>query len=209
MALDLRAERPLGAVTLAMGKSGSPDDSLRHGVLEYSSDGKSRQRLTSFDGTAEVRAGPPAGARARYVRARATQAQEHWLVVREFAVAGAGTATVAGGPPAAEGGALRSAADGDPATVYGAARAAEPGETLSFTPDALLRTAHSVVVLRPQGAPDGAATVEVRTGGVWHSPGVLSGACTRLAVGGGPVEGVRLAWRGGAVAPAVNEVVVR
>lgn len=115
--LDLHAERPLGTVRLAMGKSGSPDDYLRHGVLEYSSDNKNWQRLAAFDGKAEVGAEPPAGTKARYVRARATQAQDNWLVVREFAVAGADAVTVAGGPPAAAGSALRSAADGDPATV--------------------------------------------------------------------------------------------
>ena len=48
--LDLHAERPLGTVTLAMGKSGSPDDFLRHGVLEYSSDRKNWQKLAAFDG---------------------------------------------------------------------------------------------------------------------------------------------------------------
>ncbi|MGW3010727.1 beta-N-acetylglucosaminidase domain-containing protein [Streptomyces sp. NPDC001219] len=208
VALDLRAERLLGTVTLAMGKSGSPDDYLRHGVLEYSSDGTRWQRLAAFDGKPEVRAEPPAGARARYVRARATQAQDNWLVVREFGVAGGETVTVAGGPPAAEGGALRSAADGDPATVYRAARATQPGETLEFTPEAP-RAARSVVVLRPSGAPAGAATVEVRTGGAWRTLGALSGAYTRLAAGGGPVGGVRLVWRDGTAAPVVHEVVVR
>ncbi|MGW2010788.1 beta-N-acetylglucosaminidase domain-containing protein [Streptomyces nigrescens] len=207
VALDLRAERPLGTVTLAMGKSGSPDDYLRHGVLEYSSDHENWHKLAAFDGKAEVRVEPPAGARARYVRARATQAQDNWLVVREFAVAGAEAVTVAGGPPAAEGSALRSAADGDPATVYRAARAAQPGEALEFTPEAP-RAAHSVVVLRPQGAPAGAAKVEVRTGGAWRTLGTLSGAYTRLAAGDGPVEGVRLTWREGTAAPEVNEVVV-
>lgn len=207
VALDLQAERPLGTVTLAMGKSGSPDDYLRHGVLEYSSDHKNWQKLAAFDGKAEVRVEPPAGAWARYVRARATRAQDNWLVVREFAVAGAEAVTVAGGPPAAEGSALRSAADGDPATAYRAARAAQPGEALEFTPEAP-RAAHSVVVLRPQGAPAGAAKVEVRTGGAWRTLGSLSGAYTRLAAGDGPVEGVRLTWREGTAAPEVNEVVV-
>ncbi|TJZ54728.1 beta-N-acetylhexosaminidase [Streptomyces piniterrae] len=206
--LDLHVERPLGTVTLAMGKSGSPDDYLRHGVLEYSSDRKTWTRLAAFDGTAEVTAEPPAGAKARYVRARAVRAQENWLVVREFTVAGADAVTVAGGPPAAEGSALRSAADGDPATAYRAARAAGPGETLEFRAEAP-REARSVVVLRPRGAPAGAAKVEVRGGGGWRTIGALSGAYTRLAVGGGAVEGVRLAWRGGAVAPVVNEVIVR
>ncbi|MFG2831313.1 beta-N-acetylglucosaminidase domain-containing protein [Streptomyces sp. NPDC048434] len=206
--LDLHAERPLGTVRLAMGKSGSPDDYLRHGVLEYSSDHKNWQQLAAFDGKAEVHAEPPAGARARYVRARATQAQDNWLVVREFEVAGADAATVTGGPPAAAGSALRSAGDGDPATVYHAARAAQSGETLEFTPDAP-RTARSVIVLRPQGAPAGAARVEVRTGGAWRTLGTLSGAYTRLAAGGGAIGAVRLAWRDGAAAPEVNEVILR
>ncbi|MFI0788858.1 beta-N-acetylglucosaminidase domain-containing protein [Streptomyces lydicus] len=206
--LDLHAERPLGTVTLTMGKSGSPEDYLHHGVLEYSSDHKTWRRLAAFDGTPEVTAEPPAGTTARYLRARATRAQDNWLVVREFAVAGTDRVTVSGGPPAAPGGALRSAADGDPATVYRAARAAQPGEALEFTPDTP-RTARSVTVLRPQGAPAGAARVAVRTGGSWHPLGTLSGALSRFAAGDGAIEGVRLVWRAGAAAPAVNEVILR
>ncbi|MFJ8673735.1 beta-N-acetylglucosaminidase domain-containing protein [Streptomyces sp. NPDC093589] len=205
--LDLHAERPLGPVTLTMGKENSPDDYLRKGVLEYSSDNKNWQPLTAFDGKAEVTAEPPAGAKARYVRARATQGQDSWLVIREFAVAGTDEVKVAGGPPAADGSAQRSAADGDPATVYRAKRAAEPGEALEFTPEAA-RSARSVVVLRPEGAPAGAAKVEVRTDGVWRTIGTLSGAHTRLPAGGGAIEGVRLSWRDGAAAPVVNEVIL-
>ncbi|MFJ6605075.1 beta-N-acetylglucosaminidase domain-containing protein [Streptomyces lydicus] len=206
--LDLHAERPLGTVTLTMGKSGSPEDYLHHGVLEYSTDNKTWQPLAAFDGKPAVTAEPPAGTTARYVRARATRAQDNWLVVREFAVAGTDRVTVAGGPPAAPDSALRSAADGDPATVYRAARAAQPGEALELTPDTP-RTAHSVTVLRPQGAPAGAARVEVRTGGSWRTLGTLSGALTRFAAGDGAIEGVRLVWRAGTAAPAVNEVILR
>ncbi|MGG7570678.1 beta-N-acetylglucosaminidase domain-containing protein [Streptomyces sirii] len=208
VAVDLHAERPLGTVTLSMGKSGSPDDYLHHGVLEYSSDDKTWRRLAAFDATPEVRVTPPAGTTARYLRARAVQAQDNWLVVREFTVAGADRVAVSGGPPAAPGGVLRSAADQDPATAYRAARAAEQGEALEFTPDAP-RSARSVTVLRPQGAPAGEASVEVRRGGVWRPLGTLSGACTRLAAGDGAIEGVRLVWRGRAAAPAVNEVILR
>ncbi|MFE1776767.1 beta-N-acetylglucosaminidase domain-containing protein [Streptomyces sp. NPDC059008] len=208
LTLDLHAERPLGTVTLAMGKSGSPDDYLHHGVLEYSSDNEHWRRLAAFDDRPEVGVTPPAGVTARYLRARATQAQDNWLVVREFTVAGAERVAVAGGPPAAPGSALRSAADQDPATAYRAARAAQPGEALEFTPDAP-RAARWVTVLRPRGAPAGEAGVEVRTGGVWHTLGTLSGACTRLAAGDGAIERVRLVWRGRAAAPAVNEVILR
>ncbi|MFD8328707.1 beta-N-acetylglucosaminidase domain-containing protein [Streptomyces lydicus] len=206
--LDLHAERPLGTVTLTMGKSGSPEDYLHHGVLEYSADNRTWQRLAAFDGKPTVTAEPPAGTTARYVRARATRAQDNWLVVREFAVAGTDRVTVAGGPPAAPDSALRSAADGDPATVYRAARATQPGEALELTPDTP-GTAHSVTVLRPQGAPAGAARVEVRTGGSWRTLGTLSGALTRFAAGDGVIEGVRLVWRAGTAAPAVNEVILR
>ncbi|WP_432001261.1 beta-N-acetylglucosaminidase domain-containing protein [Streptomyces sioyaensis] len=205
--LDLRAERPLGPVTLSMGKSDSPDDYLHHGVLEYSSDHTTWRQLATFDGKAEVTAVPPAGATARYVRARATRAQDNWLVVREFTVSGAEQATVAGGPPAAGGSALRSAGDGDPATVYRAARAPQPGEALEFTPSTP-RTARSVVVLRPHGATGPAARIEVRTGGVWRTLGTLSGAYTRLAAGGGAIEAVRLAWRDPSAVPEVNEVIL-
>ncbi|MFE5740684.1 beta-N-acetylglucosaminidase domain-containing protein [Streptomyces celluloflavus] len=206
VALDLHTERPLGRITLAMGKSGSPDDYLHHGVLEYSADATHWRQLAAFDDTAEITVDLSAGTGARYVRARATQAQDNWLAVREFTVAGADTVT--GGPPAAAGSALGAAADGDPATAYRAARAAQSGESLEFTP-ATPRTARSVVVLRPQGAPPKAARVQVRTAGTWRTLGTLSGAYTRLATGGGTVEGVRLAWRTGTAAPEVNEVIVR
>ncbi|MFG2291633.1 beta-N-acetylglucosaminidase domain-containing protein [Streptomyces sp. NPDC048595] len=208
VAVDLHAERPLGTVTLGMGKSGSPDDYLHHGVLEYSSDNRTWRRLASFDATPEVRVAPPAGTTARFLRARAAQAQDNWLVVREFTVGGADRVAVAGGPPVAPGSALRWAADQDPATAYRAARAAQPGEALEFTPDAP-RSARSVTVLRPRGAPPVEAGVEVRRGGVWRPLGTLTGAYTRLAAGDGPIEGVRLVWRGRAAAPAVNEVILR
>ncbi|MFE7661463.1 beta-N-acetylglucosaminidase domain-containing protein [Streptomyces celluloflavus] len=205
VALDLHTERPLGRITLAMGKSGSPDDYLHHGVLEYSADATHWRQLAAFDDTAEITVDLSADTGARYVRARATQAQDNWLAVREFTVAGADTVT--GGPPAAAGSALGAAADGDPATAYRAARAAQSGESLEFTP-ATPRTARSVVVLRPQGAPPKAARVQVRTAGTWRTLGTLSGAYTRLATGGGTVEGVRLAWRTGTAAPEVNEVIL-
>ncbi|MGW5943146.1 beta-N-acetylglucosaminidase domain-containing protein [Streptomyces celluloflavus] len=205
VALDLHTERPLGRITLAMGKSGSPDDYLHHGVLEYSADATHWRQLAAFDDTAEITVDPPADAGARYVRARATQSQDNWLAVREFTVAGADTVT--GGPPAAAGSALGAAADGDPATAYRAARAAQSGESLEFTP-ATPRTARSVVVLRPQNAPPKAARVQVRTAGTWRTLGTLSGAYTRLATGGGTIEGVRLVWRTGTAAPEVNEVIL-
>ncbi|MFH8553696.1 beta-N-acetylglucosaminidase domain-containing protein [Streptomyces celluloflavus] len=205
VALDLHTERPLGRITLAMGKSGSPDDYLHHGVLEYSADATHWRQLAAFDDTAEITVDLSADTGARYVRARATQAQDNWLAVREFTVAGSDTVT--GGPPAAAGSALGAAADGDPATAYRAARAAQSGESLEFTP-ATPRTARSVVVLRPQGAPPKAARVQVRTAGTWRTLGTLSGAYTRLATGGGTVEGVRLAWRTGTAAPEVNEVIL-
>ncbi|WP_367436161.1 beta-N-acetylglucosaminidase domain-containing protein [Streptomyces celluloflavus] len=205
VALDLHTERPLGRITLAMGKSGSPDDYLHHGVLEYSADATHWRQLAAFDDTAEITVDLSADTGARYVRARATQAQDNWLAVREFTVAGSDTVT--GGPPAAAGSALGAAADGDPATAYRAARAAQSGESLEFTP-ATPRTARSGVVLRPQGAPPKAARVQVRTAGTWRTLGTLSGAYTRLATGGGTVEGVRLAWRTGTAAPEVNEVIL-
>ncbi|MBP0457623.1 beta-N-acetylglucosaminidase domain-containing protein [Streptomyces montanisoli] len=85
--LDLRTERPLGRITLAMGEPGAPDDIIDSGVLEYSSDGRHWKRLTGFSHTADVTFLPPAGTRARYVRARATADQDALLAVRSFDVA--------------------------------------------------------------------------------------------------------------------------
>ncbi|MFE0100653.1 beta-N-acetylglucosaminidase domain-containing protein [Streptomyces sp. NPDC059009] len=211
LALDLRRSRTLGEVRLAMGKAGSPDDYLHTGVLEYSEDGKDWKELTTFSGKTEITFTPPAGTKARYVRARATAGQEQWLVVREFGVAGAGV-QVSGGPPAETGSTQAAAADGDPATVFRAARAPQTGESLmvelgsgSDSGSGSAKALTAVTVL--QAGDPVRARVEVRSGGTWRTVGELTGAYTRLpaAMSG---DAVRLVWGEGNVAPRIAEVVV-
>jgi hyaluronoglucosaminidase len=86
--LDLRGTRTLGTVTLAMGAPGAEGHVIEQGVLEYSADGEHWTRFAAFSGGhREVSATPPAGTRARYVRARATADQDALLAVRSFEVA--------------------------------------------------------------------------------------------------------------------------
>ncbi|MEV7402954.1 beta-N-acetylglucosaminidase domain-containing protein [Streptomyces sp. NPDC091267] len=206
LTVDLGRSRDIGDITLAMAKSGSTDDYLHAGVLEYSADGKSWQRLAAFSGKPDVTASAPAGTKARYVRARATAAQDSWVVVREFRVATTDGA-VTGNPPAATGTALRSAADGDPGTVYRAARAPEAGESLVVELGAA-RAVGSVTVLQPAGF-EGAADIQLRNAdGGWRTVGRLAGPYTEVDTAGRSADAVRLAWRGGSAAPRIAEVVV-
>ncbi|NGN68098.1 beta-N-acetylhexosaminidase [Streptomyces sp. A7024] len=205
--LDLHAQRGLRKIDLAMGKEGSAADYIHEGVLEYSADGEQWTKLADFSGKADVTADVPDGTKARFVRARATAGQNEWLVVREFAVTAADSATVTGGPPAAEGSALAAAADGDPDTAYTASRAPQAGETLTVTPAEAKETS-SVTVLRPQNA-KAAARVELRVDGEWRPLGRVSGPYTELSTGGAQAEAVRLAWSEGDPAPAVAEVTLR
>ncbi|MGW1895060.1 beta-N-acetylglucosaminidase domain-containing protein [Streptomyces sp. NPDC002004] len=201
--LDLRSARDLGRVTLAMGKPGSPDDYLHDGVLEYSSDGTTWHRLAEFSGRPEVTATAPDGVRARYVRARATKAQDYWLVVREFR-AGAAGASVTGGPPAAPGSSLAAAADGDPDSAYRAQRAPESGESLTVALGGSVPLA-SLTVLQPEGRAV-RATVQIRTADGWRGVGEVSHPYDRLRVAAS-ADAVRLLWHSGAGAPQISEIV--
>ncbi|MET9661147.1 beta-N-acetylglucosaminidase domain-containing protein [Streptomyces sp. NPDC006510] len=206
LTVDLGRVRDIGSVTLAMGKTGSPDDYLHQGVLEYSADGQNWQQLTAFSGKPDVTATAPAGTKARHVRARATAGQDNWLVVREFSVP-TDDGAVTGGPPAAAGSSLRAASDGDPDTVYRAARAPEAGETLELGLVAA-RDVPFVTVLQPTGA-DARADIQLRgTDGTWQTVGALDGPYTRVDTAGRTADAVRLAWRAGSSAPQIAEIVV-
>ncbi|MFF0726380.1 beta-N-acetylglucosaminidase domain-containing protein [Streptomyces sp. NPDC004134] len=207
VSVDLHGEREIGGVTLAMAKSGSPNDYIQQGVLEYSADGETWKELAAFSGKPDVEVTAPEGTKARYVRARSTAGQGNWLVVREFTVAGGGSATTAGGPPAAEGSSLAAAADGNTASVYRAARAPQAGESLDIR-FAEPRAAKSLVVLRPQSAPTAGATVQIRNepDGPWRTAGTLAGAYTEIRVPGATVAEVRLRWSGGGAVPQITDV---
>jgi hexosaminidase len=84
--VDLGAVRPIGAIDLLMANDASENDYLHRGVLEYSTTGSSWTALVTFSGQHEITASPPAGATARYVRARSTGSQTYWLVADEFLV---------------------------------------------------------------------------------------------------------------------------
>ncbi|GAA2936750.1 hypothetical protein GCM10010446_22360 [Streptomyces enissocaesilis] len=205
--VDLRKERQVGGVSLAMGKPGSANDYLRQGVLEYSSDGTSWKQLAAFSGQPVVTATAPAGTEARYVRARATAGQTNWLVVREFAVE-TKDAAVSGGPPPAAGSSLGAAADGDVGRVYRAARAPEQGEALQVDLGGTSEVT-SVTVLQPEGGSAQAAVQVREDDGTWLTVGRVDGGYEELTVDYELASAVRLLWSGGGSAPQVAEVIVR
>ncbi len=205
--VDLGVVTEIGRIDVLMGKSGSPDDYFREGVLEYSVDGEVWTSLTTASAS-EVGVTAPEGTRARYVRYRATaDGAGFWLVVREFAVETPELVsyTVEAVPPGREGSGAGRVVDGDPATAYVAARPAESGEALVVTLSRV-RPVERVVVLQDPGAPV-SAVVQVREGaGEWMTVGELSGGYTTVDVGGVSVGELRLVWDGGAQ-PRVHEIV--
>ncbi len=83
--VDLGKAFPLTGVEVLMSKSDSPEDYIHAGVVEYSADGVSWTTGPSFTGKPEL-AMDLSGVTARFVRLRATEAQDYWVVVREFTV---------------------------------------------------------------------------------------------------------------------------
>ncbi|OON71902.1 beta-N-acetylhexosaminidase [Streptomyces tsukubensis] len=208
--VDLGSDRPVDGITVEMAKSGSEDDYLHQGVLEYSSDNRTWHEVASFKDQPDVTAKAPAGTTARYVRARATADQTSWVVVREFRVTGAGTPTVTGDPPAASGSSQGAVADGNTATTYRGSRAPRQGESLRIALDRAEQV-RTVTVLAPEGASGGtAASVRIRVDGEWKTLGRTDGAYTRLtAHHASTVDAVRLVWGSGASeAPVISEVIV-
>ncbi|MGW0686225.1 beta-N-acetylglucosaminidase domain-containing protein [Streptomyces sp. NPDC002754] len=208
--VDLGGEQPLGSVTVAMGKSGSTEDYLHKGVLEYSSDGTTWHALgAEFSGKATWAADAPSGTTARYVRARATADQTNWLVVREFTVARTDRPTVSGGPEAADGSSLAAAADGVLENAYRAASTPASGDALTVAYPAP-RAMSSVTVLRPDDAATTKAQAQLRVDGTWQDLGPLGGPVTSLpAPAGTNADAVRLVWGDGLAAPVVSEVIAR
>ncbi|HZN17071.1 MAG TPA: family 20 glycosylhydrolase [Micromonosporaceae bacterium] len=83
--VDLGTARPISGVEILMGKSDRPNDYLHNAVLEHSRDAVTWTSLGTFT-TAAVRATPPSGTTARYVRLRSTASQTYWLVATELTV---------------------------------------------------------------------------------------------------------------------------
>jgi hyaluronoglucosaminidase len=204
--VDLGSVQPISRIDVTMSKPTSPDDYIHQGVLEYSADGSSWTTITTVSGQTHVTATLPDGTSARYVRLRATATQVNWVVVDEFTVETASTATVTGTPAPAGGSTLQAAADGDVTTAYVAGSAPAQGDTLrAALPKA--RPLDAVEVLQDPAAP-AAGDVQVQDpDGTWRSVGALSGGYTQLSAGGTTAAAVRIVWAGGTVAPKVYELV--
>ncbi|TDW76501.1 beta-N-acetylglucosaminidase domain-containing protein [Kribbella pratensis] len=204
--VDLGSAVQLGDIAVLMGKSGSPDDYIHSGALEYSVDGTQWTELTRAT-TAEVRFTPPMGTTARYVRYRSLTASDFWLVVREFSVATVGgnvtTLTASGTPAPAAGSSYQRAVDGDVSTAYVPAGPPAAGDALVATLSAP-RSLSRLTVLQSSTSV-GSADVEVRVGGTWKRVGGVSSAYAEVPVGDVAAEAVRLVWKGGT--PSVAELV--
>lgn len=83
--VDLNEIRNVSNVQVLMGKSGSVNDYIRRGVLEYSVDGANWIKLADLSEKAEVSV-PVDNQKARFVRIRVTDAQTYWVIIREFTV---------------------------------------------------------------------------------------------------------------------------
>ncbi|WP_037568757.1 beta-N-acetylglucosaminidase domain-containing protein [Phaeacidiphilus oryzae] len=207
--VDLGTARPISDVDVTMAKSGSPNDYIHHGTLEYSADGTGWHPLGDFTDAPEVKATAPAGTTARYVRLRVTAAQDYWVVVDEFAVHSTLAApVVSGSPAAAAGSSLAAAGDGDLDTAYRAASAPAPGDALTMTlPQG--RPLDSLTVLQPgNGGARAAVEIQLADGG-WRTVGQLGGPVSTLPAGGAAATAVRLVWDAGSPAPSVSEILPR
>jgi len=198
--VDLGSVQPVSSVTIHMSKSGSPNDYIHVGVLEYSVDGSTWQPAGTFLNAPSVSATLPPGTQARYVRLRSTAVQDYWVVVREFTVAGPSSAglTVSGTPA---GSSLASAADGNVDTSYRAAAAPASGDALVVT----------LPAARPLGrvgiAGTGSAQVQIGDGTSWHAIGSLTSGYTELPASGVTANEIRLVWKAGSAPPVIAEVV--
>lgn len=200
--VDLGSAHEIREVRIAMG-SAQPgpeqDDYLRRAVLEYSAgDAAGWRPVTDVAGERTVTATLPEGTRARYVRLRATAAQENAVTVREFTVTtGDGhEPAVSTGDPAAG-----AAADGDATTAY---RVPADGLTLEYG------TARPLEALTVLTGPEGGAggSVEARVPGQgWRRLGALGSGWTELPANGMRVDAVRVTPAPGTQAPVVHEIV--
>lgn len=205
--VDLRRVRPIGDVTVTMTDSGEPHDFLKAGTLEYSTNGSS-WRLLAHGDTAEVRAHPPAGTEARYVRYRAASANApYWLAVQEFKVALPNRMTLSvDGPDGADDVSASAAADDDLSSAYKPDGDATADGKLVVTLSRP-RTVDKVTVLQQKSGGSG-AQVEVRVDGTWTRVGALAGEFTQLPVDRTQkIDGVRLTWTTAGSAPSVAEIV--
>ena len=81
--VDLGRETEISGVRLLMGDDAHPDDYMRAGVIEYSSDNKNYTYLCDTTGRTTEKS---ASFTARYVRLRGKQAESYWLIISEFEI---------------------------------------------------------------------------------------------------------------------------
>ncbi len=201
--VDLGSPQRVSHVDILMGKPTSPDDYVRDGVLEYSSDGT---RWTTVKTVTEpvISADLPEGAEARFVRIRTTGAQTFWVVVREFTVSTPDSPkyTVTGTPMGPN---LAAAADNNADSLYAAASAPTAGDALVVT--AVSQKPLSKVVVLAADAGAGADVQVADAAGGWRTIGWMSGDYTELTAEGVVTDQVRLLWSPGGAAPKIAEVV--
>jgi hyaluronoglucosaminidase len=213
--VDLGSVQPVGEVRVTLGGTPGSDaegDWFQDAVLEYSTGDGSWHTVGGYHDQGSVDAALPPGTRARYVRLRATSAQDDAVAVREFTVtapvpAGQTETVTADGPPAQPGFPASNVVDGSLQTAYRAAAAPRAGDALTVSLGRA-RPLNQVVVLTDASV-RAAGSVQVdEPGRGWVRIGALTPGYTQLpADPRTAVDRIRLVWAAGDAPPVVYQVV--
>lgn len=203
--VDLGSVQDVGSVAVRQSDSDTQaGDMLYDAALEYSTDGTTWTQAATFNGQPLAAYSFADPVRARYVRLRATADNPggQWVKIREFEVRAPVTA-YGSNLAALDGQGPGQAFDADLSTAYRAASRPVDGSYLARSFD----TAQAVDQVRVVGT--AAGEIQVRRDGAWTTVGELDPAkvFNEVAVGGEPVDGVRLLFAPDSVAPEIRELV--
>lgn len=84
--LDLKSVQKIKEINLLMSTSAKPNDYIRQGVVEVSSDFKEWRTVAEANNQAEIKLSLDEDVKARFIRFRSTASQTQWVIVREFKV---------------------------------------------------------------------------------------------------------------------------
>ncbi|MFC7679358.1 DUF4838 domain-containing protein [Paenibacillus sp. GCM10028914] len=84
--VDLQSVQKIKQINLLMSTSAKPNDYIRQGVIEVSSDFKEWRTIAESTNQAEIKLTIEDGTEARFIRFRSIGSQTQWVIVREFTV---------------------------------------------------------------------------------------------------------------------------
>lgn len=84
--LDLQSVQKIKEINLLMSTTAKPNDYIRQGVIEVSSDFKEWRTIAEANNQAEIKLTLDEDVEARFIRFRSTGTQTQWVIVREFTV---------------------------------------------------------------------------------------------------------------------------